>query len=560
MNQYALFHLSESPYSYPLSQDTFFFRLRMAKEDKDLKVTVYYGNKFFLPKMKKPAVMKPARFDERFVYFEATVPLTDNRVGYVFEIEENGHTYYYTEAGLLDSYDYALCEDDYFEYSSIHPEDIGDSPDWCRSAVFYQIFPERFRRGNKHKDESYITMAWGQKPGYKDFAGGDLRGIIDSLDYLQNLGINALYLTPIFKAGTAHKYDTLDYFDIDPHFGNLDDLKELIAKAHGHRIRVVLDAVFNHMSILAPQFQDVIKNGKQSPYWDWFYIHGDKVDTENCNYWTFSLAKYMPKINVTNPETEAYLNSIVFRYLDLGIDGWRFDVGDEISHSFWRQLRTKVKARYPEALLLGEHWHNAHSFLRGDEFDGVMNYPVLHAIHEFALKKNYDAKKAAAVLNRLYTNYRIQATMACLNMVDTHDTKRYFNQCGKNLDILETSLAILFFVPGMSCLYYGTEIPMNQGDDGDPRMGFPYEQALKGSPHQDLLKELIGIRKTPDLSSTDFLSYEEDGLLVIKRENTVLYVNGSDQPIKRQDKPICDYNYENGYIKPRGFIVVKKAA
>ena len=532
----------------------------MAKEDKDLKVTVYYGNKFFLREMKQPALMKPARTDEEFVYFETEVKLNDNRVGYVFEIEEDGHTYYYTEAGLLDSYDYHDCYKDYFEYSSVHPEDIGDTPDWCKTAVFYQIFPDRFRMGNKNKDKSYITMGWNDKPTPRSFAGGDLRGIIDSLDYLQGLGINAIYLTPIFKAGSNHKYDTLDYFEIDPQFGTLDDFKELVQKAHEHGIRIVLDAVFNHMSYFAPEFQDVIKNGKNSRYWNWFYIHGDEVNVDKPNYWTFSIGRYMPKINVTNPETEAYLNSIVFRYLDLGIDGWRFDVGDEISHSFWRQLRTKVKARYPEALLLGEHWHNAHSFLRGDEFDGVMNYPVLHAIHEFALKKNYDAKKAAAVLNRLYTNYRIQATMACLNMVDTHDTKRYFNQCGKNLDILETSLAILFFVPGMSCLYYGTEIPMNQGDDGDPRMGFPYEQALKGSPHQDLLKELIGIRKTPDLSSTDFLSYEENGLLVIKRENTVLYVNGSDQPIKRQDKPICDYNYENGYIKPRGFIVVKKAA
>ena len=557
MNKYAIFHLSESPYSYPTSQDTFFFRLRMAKEDRDLKVTVYYGNKFFLPKMKKPAVMKPEREDENFVYFEVEVPLYDNRVGYVFEIEEDGHTYYYTEAGLLDSYDYALCEDDYFEYSSVHPEDIGDSPAWCKSAVFYQIFPERFRMGNKNKDLSYITMGWDKKPQYQDFAGGDLRGIIESLDYLESLGINAIYLTPIFKANTAHKYDTVDYFDIDPHFGNLDDLKELIRKAHEHGIRLVLDAVFNHMSFLAPQFQDVVKHGQDSPYWDWFYIHGDKVDLEKANYWTFSLAKYLPKINVANPAAEEYFNSIVFRYLELGIDGWRFDVGDEISHSYWRQLRTKVKAKYPEALLLGEHWHNAHSFLRGDEFDGVMNYPVLHAIHEFALKKNYDAKKEAAVLNRLYTNYRIQATMANLNMLDTHDTKRYFNQAGNNLDILELSLAILFFAPGMSCLYYGTEIPMNQGEDGDPRMGFPYEEALKGSPHQDLLKQLIKIRKTPDLSSTDFHAYEENGLLVIKRGDTYLYANGTDKPIKKEGNVICSHNYADGQIAPNGFVIIR---
>ena len=557
MNRKAIFHLSESPYSYPTSQDTFFFRLRMAKEDQDLKVTVYYGNKFFLREMKQPAVMKPARTDEEFVYFETEVKLNDNRVGYVFEIEEDGHTYYYTEAGLLDSYDYHECYKDYFEYSSVHPEDIGDTPEWCKNAVFYQIFPDRFRMGNKNKDKSYITMGWYDKPTPRDFAGGDLRGIIDSLDYLQGLGINAIYLTPIFKAGSNHKYDTLDYFEIDPQFGTLDDFKELVQKAHEHGIRIVLDAVFNHMSYFAPEFQDVIKNGKNSRYWNWFYIHGDEVNVDKPNYWTFSIGRYMPKINVTNPETEAYLNSIVFHYLEYGIDGWRFDVGDEISHSFWRQLRAKVKAKYPNALILGEHWHNAHSFLRGDEFDGTMNYPVTYAIYDYLIYKKFSAEKEADTLNRLFTNYRIQATMACLNLLDSHDTHRFFNLAKQNKDILECAIALLFFVPGMSCLYYGTEIPMDGAFDPDCRRGFPYEEAIKGSPHQDLIKELIKIRKTPDLSSTDFLAYEENGLLVIKRGNAYLYMNATDQDIAYQGEPICSHNYENGVIKPNGFLIVK---
>ena len=557
MNKQVIFHLSESPYSYPTSQDTFFFRLRMAKEDKDLKVTVYYGNKFFLREMKQPAVMKPARTDENFVYFEAEVKLNDNRVGYVFEIEEDGHIYYYNEAGLLDSYDYHDCYKDYFEYSSVHPEDIGDSPAWCKNAVFYQIFPDRFRMGDKHKDTSYITMGWYDKPTPRDFAGGDLRGIIESLDYLKSLGINAIYLTPIFKSNSNHKYDTLDYFQIDPHFGSLDDFKELVKKAHEHGIRLVLDAVFNHMSFFAPQFQDAIKNGKKSPYWNWFYIHGDEVDPKKPNYWTFSNGRYMPKINVTNPETEAYLNSIVFRYLELGIDGWRFDVGDEISHSYWRQLRTKVKARYPEALLLGEHWHNAHSFLRGDEFDGVMNYPVTYAIYDYLIYRRFSAQKEADTLNRLYTNYRIQATMACLNLLDSHDTHRFLNLANQNVDILECAIAVLFFVPGMSCLYYGTEIPMDGAFDPDCRRGFPYEEAIKGSPHQDLIKQLIEIRKTPDLGSTDFLAAEENDLLVIKRGGTYLYVNATDRPIEKKGKVICSHNYQDGVINPNGFAIIK---
>lgn len=558
MNRQAIFHLSESPYSFPLSEKEFFFRLRLGIEDKEAKVYVHYGNKFFLAEMKKRIEMPLARVDGLFAYFEVIAPLEDNRVGYVFEIEEGGKTYYYTERGLLEEYVFKDCYKDYFEYSCVHPEDPSLPPAWTKNAVFYQIFPDRFRLGDESKDKSYITMDWFASPKPGDFAGGDLKGIADSIGYLSSLGINAIYLTPIFKAMTSHKYDTIDYMRIDPQFGTEEDLSDLLAKAHQAGIKVVLDAVFNHVSALSPFFQDAVKKGKESPYFDWFYVEGDAIDFKKRNYQTFSLARYMPKLKVTNPETEAYLFEVVLHYLRLGIDGWRFDVGDEISHSFIRKVREKVKAAFPEALMLGEHWHNAHSFLRGDEYDGVMNYPFTYAAYDYIIYGKDDARRSAFRLNELYTHYRFQNALACLNLLDSHDTHRFLNLASGNEAKLQCAIAMEFFFPGMSCLYYGTEIPMDGGFDPDCRRGFPYETALKGSKHMEVVKQLIKIRKDPRLGSYHFLAKEENGLLILSRgegKSLKLAINQTGKDVVFDKAPIYSVNLEGNLLHNDGFAI-----
>ena len=558
MNESAIYHLSESPYSYPMVGGRFFFRLRLGKEDRDSEVYVIYGNKFFLNHTKSRMRMPLERVDGLFAYFEVVAKLTDNRVGYVFEIHNGGKTYFYSEEGLTETYDLQKAEVDYFEFSSVHDEDISKIPAWAKEAVFYQIFPDRFRIGNDAKDKSYINLPWGGEPKRESFAGGDLKGITDSIEYLNELGINAIYLTPIFRSNSNHKYDTLDYMQIDPQFGTEEDLKNLIAKAHEHGIKIVLDAVFNHISYQSAQFQDALRNGKESKYWDWFFVDGDKIDVERKNYQTFSIARYMPKLNVLSPSCKEYLIGVALHYLDLGIDGWRLDVADEVSHPFWREFRSRIKAKHPEAIIIGEHWHNAHSFLNGDEFDGVMNYPVKYAISDYLASKKNDAKKTAERLNYLFTTYRYENLCACLNLLDSHDTARYINLCDKNELALEASIALLFFVPGMSCLYYGTEIPMEGGDDPDCRRCFPWDKAKQGSRHADMVKRLIGIRKSIG-ADRHFHCYEQDGMLIVERlhhgHGYRLTINAGNNEKGIIAYPLICSNYQSGVLGENGFLI-----
>lgn len=184
----------------------------------------------------------------------------------MFEIQEGEQIYYFSEDGLTENYDYTLNFYNAFQVAYINAADIHRDIAWLRQACFYQIFIDRFNRGNYKKNDSYINLKWGELPNPKSFAGGDLKGITEKLDYLSELGINALYLTPIFQSISNHKYDIEDYYTIDKMFGDESDFAELMREAHRRKMYVVLDAVFNHVSNRSKQFQDVLLNGKKSKY------------------------------------------------------------------------------------------------------------------------------------------------------------------------------------------------------------------------------------------------------------------------------------------------------
>src|SRR5574344_792067 len=207
-----------------------------------------------------------------------------------------------------------------------------------KNSIFYEIFIDRFAIGNREKDTSYINMRWDELPKSKSFAGGDLQGIIDNLDYLKSIGINGIYLTPIFKSISNHKYDIEDYYKIDEQFGDEETLLKLVKVAHDKGIKIILDAVFNHISEKSPLFQDVLKNGKNSKYYHWFIF-------KNNEYECFSVCKYMPKLNTDNIEVQNYLINVGKYYIEkFDIDGWRLDVSDEVSHTFWKRFRNELKS------------------------------------------------------------------------------------------------------------------------------------------------------------------------------------------------------------------------
>ena len=559
MKKEAILHVSESPMAEPLSPSSFFLRLRLAREDEKAKVVLHYGEKYCFQDKRDRVEIPLARKSREFSYFETTICLQSRRLAYIFEISAGDEHYYLSERGLTAGYDFAKAYEDFFQFSYVHEEDVFHLPDWSSKAVFYQIFPDRFAMGKKEKDTGYINLKWGDKPTNKSFAGGDIKGIADRLDYLADLGINALYLTPIFRSNSYHKYDTIDYMEIDPELGTEEDLRALIAKAHAKGIRIVLDAVFNHISSDSPFFQDVIEKGRSSPYYHWFFIRGERPDTAKGNYEYFSVCPYMPKLNPENSECAAYLIGVARHYLRLGIDGWRLDVADEVPHSFWRNFRAAIKAEFPSSIIIGEHWHNAHSFLSGNEFDGVMNYPLTYVIADYLIKGELTAEEAAGRLEELYVRYRPSMLPAMLNLLDSHDTHRFLTLAKGRIETLDAALAILFFYPGMPCLYYGTEIPMEGGYDPDCRRCFPWERANDENAHKKLLNSLILLRNSDVLAHGSFRAEEENGLLKITRSHNgkslVLYVNGSRKAHPISSESLIASRYEGGYLEPFGFLI-----
>ncbi|MDE7329794.1 MAG: alpha amylase N-terminal ig-like domain-containing protein, partial [Clostridia bacterium] len=374
MNKYAIYHKPESNYAYATSKDSLAVILRVAESDKPSRAEILYNNKYDFTKNRFACDMERFAKDGVFAYYRAEITLPDARFAYIFRITENGKTLYFSEEGLSENYEFKIAYYTFFQFPFINSADVMPVVEWTKTAVFYQIFVDRFARGDFEKDDKYINAPWDGGVDRYTFAGGDLDGIKSKLAHLEDLGINAVYLTPVFESVSNHKYNVKDYLKVDPQFGNTQKLVGLISSAHRRGIKVIIDTVFNHCDCGHEIFKDVAAKGKRSPYYDWFFIDGDYPDPQKGNYARFADCKYMPKWNTNNPETRRYLIDIALKYLGMGFDGLRLDVADEISHEMWRQLRREVKEKYPQALIIGEIWHDNEHWLRGDQFDGVMNY------------------------------------------------------------------------------------------------------------------------------------------------------------------------------------------
>lgn len=397
----------------------------------------------------------------------------------------------------------------YYKFPWLNAADVFTPPQWAADTVWYQIMPDRFCRGSsapkrfplrKWEDHTHIHF-W-------DYYGGDLKGITGKLPYLQKLGITGIYMTPIFLSGTNHKYNTFNYDTIDPDFGTEEDLMELVEQAHKAGIRVMLDAVFNHSGTEFPQWQDVVKNGPASPYWDWFFVNKWPLPklskgTRDGKFYSFAFTDMMPKLNTNNPEVIDYFLQRCKKWVEKwNIDGIRFDVGNEVSHRFLKTLNRELKAIKPELFLLGEIWHDSVQWLQGDEYDSTMNYPFIESMQNFWVSPQ-SALDLQYAMNRCFTLYPQQVNRVLFNFLDTHDTMRSATRCG-NPDVFYQQLAMLLTMPGSPCLYYGTEIALEGGNDPDCRRPMPWHRIDAGECDEALREcaSLIGIRKTyPQLRS-----------------------------------------------------------
>lgn len=560
MNKAAILHISESFMAYAISLDELNIRLRADKKDK-LDANLVYTYKCDYPHVWQEAKMEKTFEDEIFSYYEINLKLADKRLAYVFKLSDQNETYYLSENGLEEAYDFENFYFTSFHMPYIHEADFFKPVEWMKDAVFYQIFPERFRRGDFSKDDSYINQAWEDLPTPSSFAGGDLKGIMEKLDYIKDLGVTCLYLTPIFISPTNHKYDTIDYYEIDPQFGDKNDFKKLVEKAHSLGIRIVLDAVFNHMCHENPVFKDVREKGKESIYYDWFYIDGDKADIEKINYETFAHVYNMPKLRTSNRDVQDYLIKIAKYWIEeFDVDGWRLDVSDEVSHDLWKRFRKEIKSAKADAVIIGENWHNAEAFLRGDEFDSIMNYAFTKACLDY-FKGKISAQKASDKLNMILMRNRDQANRMMLNFLDTHDTPRFITEIGGSLDKTLAALALSVVYMGANSLYYGTEVGLEGKGDPDCRRTFPWD---KMDEKQDLIgkvKEILAVKKHETIKNGGIKIYSEEDLLILERfakgKTLSLAINlGCERTFELTDEKILAAGrFKNQKLGENGFVI-----
>ncbi|MDK8181687.1 alpha-glycosidase [Paenibacillus sp. UMB4589-SE434] len=475
----AIYHRPKQNWAYAYDRKTIHVRIRTKKNDVS-RVTVYYGDKFDCWEgLERTTTISMTRLyqDELFDYWQAETVPTFRRLAYVFKLETSTEEVWMTERGFQK--DTPTPTKSWFEYPFLNPVDVFTPPAWVKDAVFYQIFPERFANGDTHNDPEGV-LPWGGEPTPDNYFGGDLQGVMDHLDHLAKLGITAIYFTPIFEATTNHKYDTKDYMKVDSHFGSNEKLKELVAACHRKGIRVLLDAVFNHCGYTFEPYVDVLEKGEESIYKDWFHVRQfpltviDGIPTFD----TFAFTPMMPKLNTENPAVKQYLLEVARYWIEeVGIDGWRLDVANEVDHQFWREFRQTVKAVNPEAYILGEMFHEGMMWLQGDQFDAVMNYPFTYAIHDFFAEGKIDGIQFAQAIEHQLASYPQQANEVMFNLLDSHDTARLLTLCGG--DKRKLKLASLFQLTflGTPCIYYGDEIGLDGGNDPDCRKCMEWDES-----------------------------------------------------------------------------------
>lgn len=445
------------------------------------------------------------------------------------EVKHPGLIWYYFQCNSLNKVTYigkgnnGICETDVEPASwqiSVYDESF-TTPDWIKGGLYYHIFVDRFAKDGTiiKKNNCVIQNDWEGLPVYEadqygevvnnDFFGGNLKGIISKLDYLQSLHVTCLYLSPIFEAFSNHKYDTADYSKIDPMFGSLQDFNTLCMEGEKRGIHVLLDGVFNHTGSDSVYFN---KKGtydslgayqsQKSDYYKWFNFseHPDRYES----WWGIDT---LPSINEEEPSYVEFITGeqgIARRWIEEGASGWRLDVVDELSDAFLEKFRRAVKSKDKDALIIGEVWEDAsykiaygkrRHYLLGKQLDSVMNYPFMNAIIQFI--RYGDAENLNDVVTSICQNYPPSVVHCLMNIIGTHDTRRALTALGgkelsnatkevksiskmtmiereKAIKLLKLAALIQMTLPGVPCIYYGDEAGMEGYEDPLNRRGYPW--------------------------------------------------------------------------------------
>ncbi len=431
------------------------------------------------------------------------------------------------------------------------------APAWVKDAVFYQIFPDRFAKSDRVFKPANL-QEWGAAPTSHAFQGGDLLGIAEKLDYLADLGITALYLNPIFASGANHRYHTDDYYQVDPLLGGNAALDELIAACHQRDIRVVLDGVFNHVGRGFHQFHNIVENGAESPYVDWFTIDDYPLKPYGkgpANYLGWYNLKPLPRLNTDNPVVREFTMKVAEHWTRKGIDGWRLDVPTEITaDGYWEEFRQRVRAINPDAYIVGEIWEDSTEYIvGGTRFDATMNYLLTVEIISFAVGEKIDpphvvpnpayadvgpidADEYTSRIDALFARYPMETHLANLNLLESHDTARLLTTASNDRSSVVLSTLLTMTFPGAPCVYYGSEVGVAGSLDPECRRAFPWNQEEWDQELLQAHQGLIALRHDHSaLRSPGYRHVSTDGHLYVferfdESETLVVAVNAGNEP------------------------------
>ena len=523
----GIFHLPKSNYSYGYDSETLHLRIR-TKKGEVKKAYLRIGDPYIWEVggadggnlgaggtgwKAETLPMKKEVETEYFDYWIGEYKPEKKRSRYAFILEGKEEKILFTEKKIyeLGKNDdiYILSKvSDFFCFPYLNNIDVPKSPEWAKDMIWYQIFPDRFNNGDPSINPEGVEP-WGTEPTGKNFMGGDLRGIIEKLDYLEDLGITGLYLCPIFKATSNHRYETIDYFQIDPALGDKETFKELVDELHKRNMKILLDRPL------------------------------EKLDGRNLNYETFGRTPKMPKLNTENPDVVEYLLKVGEYWSgEMNIDGWRLDVSNEIDHVFWRKFKERILAVNPNSYIVGEIWHDSLPWLMGDQFNGVMNYPLGDGIKDFFCYDCANGEEFKYMINKVNVSYPKQVNEVMFNLLDSHDTPRILTLAKGSKEKVKLALLFMFTQAGSPCIYYGTEIGMegNQGNGQEfHRRCMAWDKEKQDKDMLDFTKKLINMRKVnPQLKALEnkwVIAGKNTPVLIYKKEDITVIINNSKEEI-----------------------------
>ncbi len=454
--------------------------------------------------------------DQWHDFYETVFEPRDKRLKYLFVLQSDEMTFKLDASGLHAGADAQEDVSQAFAFAYAYPSE--PMPEWARGCVGYQIFPDRFRREPREGEPEEHLEPWTSDRVQNEFRfGGNLRGVLKAVPYLKELGVTLLYSTPMFLSDSSHRYNTFDYYQIDPLLGTEDDLIALCDELHKNGMRLVMDGVFNHSGTRFAPFQDALEKGEASPYYDWFCF--DK--SMPYGYHTFGDWQYMPKLNLRNEQCAQYFLEVGRYWLRrCHIDGWRLDVSPEVWPDFWRRYHKMMKEENPDSLMIAECWDDSREWLtQGDMFDSTMHYVLSRNIWARFARHDISTEQFDWAVNRAAMLYPQRTQEVLWTFLGSHDTARMRTRAGGDLRMLHGAAFFQFTYLGIPIIYYGDELGMEGGDDPYCRYPMRWDRVEGNLTHEHYRKLAAIRRQTPALRQGSFRTWrvEENGLYAYLR-------------------------------------------